>query len=550
MKRSTTIILTAILFSLIPGISPGTGAWGKDVIHRYAIVIGANDGGPSRIKLKYAVSDAGQFMSVLNNLGGVPEENSLLLYDPDIRNFISAFRKIRRSITEKKSSSRRVEFFFYYSGHSDEEGVLLGREKLSYKKIKKSLEYIPADFRIAILDSCSSGAFTQVKGGQKKPPFLFDESHNMKGNAILTSSSSDEVSQESDRIKGSFFTHYLVTGLRGAADVTQDSRITLNEAYQFAYSETLSRTEKTLSGPQHPNYNIQMTGTGDVILTDIRKGAVKLVLAMNLSGKFFINDSEEILVSEFRKAYGRTMSIGLERGSYSVVNQRGDGIYQAEINLRGSGSHYLTQKNFSRGTREETVARGETSRKEKKSVLITDFSTLSRYDFSGYGAAVVSFGKAGNTMGTYVGGKAGVIINRQFVFGGGGYGLVSTDKREEISGDPYTGDKPHVSLGYGGAMFEYFFSPSSLFHTTAGIMIGGGGLGVMEKNDTAQDTDISNDAFFYLEPDINLSLNVTWFFRMSVGVSYRYIYGLKFHEFSDSDFRGFNGRIALSFGLF
>ncbi|MGD8538948.1 MAG: hypothetical protein PVI66_09540 [Candidatus Aminicenantes bacterium] len=52
--------------------------------------------------------------------------------------------------------------------------------------------------------------------------------------------------------------------------MTQDGRVTLNEAYHFAFNETLAQTEKSLSGPQHPYYNIQMAGTGDVVMTDIR----------------------------------------------------------------------------------------------------------------------------------------------------------------------------------------------------------------------------------------------------------------------------------------
>jgi uncharacterized caspase-like protein len=61
----------------------------------------------------------------------------------------------------------------------------------------------------------------------------------MRGYAFLTSSSPDEVAQESDHIGASFFTHYLVSGLRGAADVTGEGKVTLNEAYQFAFNETL-----------------------------------------------------------------------------------------------------------------------------------------------------------------------------------------------------------------------------------------------------------------------------------------------------------------------
>jgi len=74
----------------------------------------------------------------------------------------------------------------------------------------------------------------------------------MKGYAFMTSSSASEAAQESSRLKRSFFTHNLISGMRGAADMNQDGRITLNEAYQFAFDGTLTQTEKTLAGPSTP----------------------------------------------------------------------------------------------------------------------------------------------------------------------------------------------------------------------------------------------------------------------------------------------------------
>jgi hypothetical protein len=39
--------------------------------------------------------------------------------------------------------------------------------------------------------------------------------------------------------------------------------VTLNEAYRFAFDETLARTETTSGGPQHAAYDISLAGTGD-----------------------------------------------------------------------------------------------------------------------------------------------------------------------------------------------------------------------------------------------------------------------------------------------
>ena len=83
------------------------------------------------------------------------------------------------------------------------------------------------------------------RAGGRIPAFLTDASSQVKGYAFLTSSSENEAAQESERLQGSFFTQALLTGLRGAADVSGDGQVTLGEAYQFAFAETLAQTTST-----------------------------------------------------------------------------------------------------------------------------------------------------------------------------------------------------------------------------------------------------------------------------------------------------------------
>ena len=234
-------------------------------VRRLCILVGANDGGKGREILRYAVSDAKNLRRVLTTMGGVDEEDCLLQIDPSRARLLDGLDRIAEMARRASEKSRRVEVIFYYSGHSDTEGLLLGGEKLRYRSLRNSFNDIRADVRIGILDSCFSGEFTRLKGGTRQAPFMTDTAYDMQGYAFLSSSSSDEASQESDRLRSSFFTHYLLAGLRGAADHNNDRRVTLNELYQFAYNETLSRTESTFAGPQHPNYSIKMSGSRDVL---------------------------------------------------------------------------------------------------------------------------------------------------------------------------------------------------------------------------------------------------------------------------------------------
>ncbi len=527
-------------------------------IKRYAIIAGANYGGPNRVRLKYAVSDAQAFKNVMIELGGCSDDDTLLLINPDKRNFYSALRVIYQKTEKFKGKFRKTEFFFYYSGHSDEEGILLGRQKISYKDLKNVIKNLNSDVKIVILDSCSSGAFARIKGGTKKAPFLIDTANDMKGNAIMTSSSIDEASQESDRIHGSFFTHYLISGLRGAADVTQDKRITLNEVYQFAYNETLARTEKTLSGAQHPNYHIQMTGTGDVILTDIKKSTSSLIFHRKNSGKFFIRDSSNILVTEFSKPYGNNVTIALPADKYFITNNKNGKTYSTSFVLKNESNYTFYASSLIQGKKELTTSRGNSLDQEKfpdNSETFRDAHLFKSIDtgifdkFSGYGALIQRFSTVSNKNAALTGIHGGVIVNNKYVIGGGGFVLIYPTDRSKYRGI-YSEEEQHVDFGYGGILLEYYFFPGRLYRVSAGFLIGAGGLGFSIEDEDRDADDSLGDSYFVIEPEIKAFINVTSFFRLGASVSYRFINGIDNPNFFDESFSGPSFSVIFAFGVF
>ena len=327
-------------------------------IQRYALLIGSNNGGEGRVTLQYAESDARAMGTVLEQLGGVTPDRRVLLMDPTRSELNSSILRLGDRMSHK-TSGQRVELLFYYSGHSDELGLLLRGELLTYEDLRQSLARLPADVRIAILDSCASGAMTRRKGGTFKAPFLFDSSVKVQGYAYLTSSSADEAAQESDRIGGSFFTHYLISGMRGAADVTGDQRVTLNEVYQFAFHETLARTQQTRTGPQHPAYDIQLAGTGDLVMTDLRAANATLVLAPDLEGRIYLYDEAQHLAAELLKAPGRSVELGLAPGRYSVVVIHQKTRFKGELNLAADGRTELNLHQLQEAPGEYTTLRGD-----------------------------------------------------------------------------------------------------------------------------------------------------------------------------------------------
>jgi hypothetical protein len=328
-------------------------------VRRLALLVGVNDGGAGRERLRYAVTDAQAFAKVLSELGGVAPADRVMLLDTGRAGLMDGFAKMKSMVESAHASgTSRVEVLLYYSGHSDDEGLLLQGERVDYGELRRSLMGLPADVRIAVLDSCASGAFARRKGGAARPAFLVDSGSQVTGQAILTSSSEDESSQESDRLGGSFFTHNLVSGLRGAADVTRDGRVTLNEAYQFAFHETLARTERTQGGAQHPAYEIELAGTGDLVMTDLRATSAGLVLTDGLEGRFFVRDETGVLVVELMKLPGRPTELGLAPGHYKVRRELDGGVSEASFVLAEGKRTPLAPTDFSSVLREATVSRG------------------------------------------------------------------------------------------------------------------------------------------------------------------------------------------------
>jgi hypothetical protein len=329
-------------------------------VRRLVLIAAANRGGDDRPLLKFALTDADRFSRVLQTLGGVDSADVVLLRQPRVGDLDAALVNLKQRVAAARRSERggRTEVFFYYSGHADEKGLLLGNDRLSYFTLRERLAAVPADVRIGILDACASGAVTRPKGGKVRRPFTIDESSDMHGQAFLASSSADESAQESDRLGGSFFTHYLISGMRGAADFSGDGRVTLNEAYQFAFNETLSRTVGTRGGPQHPVYDITMSGTGDVIVTDLRQTTAGFMVAAAVEGRFYVLDDRKRLVLEFYKPAGRKVDIGLEPGVYDVRYEREPKALGARVEIAEGPHRTLDLATFGPARLEFTRLRG------------------------------------------------------------------------------------------------------------------------------------------------------------------------------------------------
>ena len=163
----------------------------------------------------------------------------------------------------------------------------------------------------------------------------------------------------------------------------------------------------------------------------------------------------------------------------------------------------------------------------------------------GFGAPVVKFTQIDDQFGVMVGGRGGWIINGSFVIGGGGYGLANLDDFEHLTNT--AGDRGRLSMGYGGLELTYVLRPDQLVHLSLGVLIGAGGV---VWNPLGQSWNQEDDAFFVTEPELDVVLNVTEFFRAGLGVSYRIVQGVELFDLRDGDIAGLAGVVILKFGKF
>ena len=256
----------------------------------------------------------------------------------DVLNSLTA-EGLRRTLIsvnrEVRAAGQAALLFVFYSGHADAEALHLRGSKLALSELRDLVYGSPADVRILIIDACRSGVLTRVKGGSRQAGFKIqlDDQLSTEGTATLTSSAAGEESQESDRLRASFFTHYLASALLGAADRDENGKVTLSEAFSYARDRTLAATAATVVGPQHPTFRFNLGGREDLVLTwPAHKGQQFGFLSFD-SGTYLVHRSrsEGAIVAEVSVSEGRRR-LALEPGRYFVVRR-------ARSHLRQRGVH-------------------------------------------------------------------------------------------------------------------------------------------------------------------------------------------------------------------
>ncbi len=285
----------------------------------HAIVVASSEGGEGQSPLRHAADDARAVEAVLGELGRAQVTR---LLDPTPAQVESAIAATRGRIEAAGAGS--TMFVFYYSGHARAEAIDLGDAPLPLDRLRAALDAVPATVRLVVLDACQSGAYSAVKGAAPAAQFTISSARALatEGSAVIASSTGSELSQESPELGGSYFTHHWVVGLRGAGDTNGDGRVTLREAYDYAYHHTLISTSMTAVGRQHPVLETRLKGHGDLVLAYPAEARAHLDIASREATSVLVSTARDVVMAEVQAPAGIAVRLALPAGDY-VAYARG-----------------------------------------------------------------------------------------------------------------------------------------------------------------------------------------------------------------------------------
>ena len=218
----------------------------------YALLAGVSDYEDDSLDLQFAAKDAKDFGEALRRqAGGLYREVEIRsLENPTSEELLDGLDWLRSEVT-----SRDIAVIFisghgvndpdgdYYYLTRDANPERLRRTAVPYFEVKKTLSALPGKV-LAFVDTCHSG---NIMGGRRAVTditgVINDLTSAENGVVVFASSTGKQYSLENPEWGNGAFTKALVEGIDGAADYTQDGRITVNKLDLY-----LSERVKKLTG--------------------------------------------------------------------------------------------------------------------------------------------------------------------------------------------------------------------------------------------------------------------------------------------------------------
>ncbi|MFD1145443.1 caspase domain-containing protein [Larkinella insperata] len=206
----------------------------------YAVVVGISDYQAlsyANGDLRYADKDARQFVQFLQSgVGGRTKSSHIQL----LTNRQATLANIQQALLVFRQANARDRVILYFSGHGMSECFVPydarpgdERRLLTYRALKKAFHASKASTKLCITDACLSGGMTQPSQSRMLTQSIAKEGGTASTVAMLLASRSTESAIETRKLAGGAFTHYLLKGLYGQADLNHDKVVTIQELHRY-----------------------------------------------------------------------------------------------------------------------------------------------------------------------------------------------------------------------------------------------------------------------------------------------------------------------------
>lgn len=320
---------------------------------RVLVVVGSEHGLAGEWPLTYAVRDAENFARVMVDLGDVSSDHVIALRDPTPRDVLGALRSADK-LMEAGST-----LLVFYSGHGSESALHLRNERLELSTLHAELRRVRAGLRLLVVDACRGGVAR--KGFKKARTFdiQLTQPSQYKGLVVLSAAGDGENALESYELKSGVFSHHLISALRGAGDRDADGRISLYEAYEYAYSSTLKTSSHASDNLQHPTLSVAVEGSGPLVLTRVAPARSLLMLPAAPYEQYLVFErGSDSVLAEAWTAPDRRAYVALPAGHFIVYRKDAQGHAATEVTLPFGGTRYLQRSDFVRADASESASKG------------------------------------------------------------------------------------------------------------------------------------------------------------------------------------------------
>ncbi|MEP0924379.1 GUN4 domain-containing protein [Leptolyngbya sp. ST-U4] len=255
-------------------------------VNRWAVIVGISKYQYSNLNLKYADRDAEDLYQLLLTPNGGSFQADHICKLTNEQATTGNINRALRSFLKKPAREDLVLIYFachgspdpdrpnniYFLTHDTDRNDIAGTA-LPMEDIDRALKSILHSEKVIILaDTCHSAGVSGGIGGRRSVVddsqlmnrFLQEISRSKGGVALLTSAEANEVSFEDTEWGGGHgvFTHYLLEGMRGAADRDGNGIVTIGELFEYVRDSVKQATgdkQHPLMGPNAYDRNMPIS---------------------------------------------------------------------------------------------------------------------------------------------------------------------------------------------------------------------------------------------------------------------------------------------------